>query len=392
MMGKLRPLHSAGLIMAILLLGCKTLEDSALGQEISKNTKSIPKLPKNPAVKELVALKNTYALKTKELPKDSLLTVLRSTNEVVLDSAKAGVLLDIYQGNADTTGIANVMTGTKRFNKPLSYNFDITVGDEVFYTFNYISGAQTLKLELFENNALRFKTDNFKRNKTFSGTFIVQNSGQLVANVKSKSIRKGYVKIHLAKINKRLKLDKVRQIVTDSVLTMVTQNDTLLKIFVPKKINLKAGIDITGEPAAYHEQRADQNLRYRLGWVYWFGDNEAYQRFTDLQEPLLGFALNELGNGTSYGVLPSFDNGNVSCELSLGQTDVKGDLSLNSKWNYGLVATNSQADLRFQFNNQSRLSSYNLQVLVGEVYYEQVRREVVVPVKKYRTTYRLRIE
>ena len=115
---------------------------------------------------------------------DSIYSILISEKEVLIDFEDRELYDNlIYENLNDTTFLTNIYMKTPTDGSPVSYQYNVLKGDEIYYSFENIGKSKIEEVSILEGDTYRFVKQKFPKKSKQSGKIRIINDNPLTLNV-----------------------------------------------------------------------------------------------------------------------------------------------------------------------------------------------------------------
>lgn len=320
-------------------------------------------------LKKMVGNKDSIAVVIKhyESYTDSLRDVFNNDGSVILNSSER-FLVDyvVPPKKYDTVYLANLNTTTEKGGNPISFQYDVKKGDEIFFEFENKKKKIIEDITIKEGGEIRYRYSNLKKRQSqVKGSFVVQADNILIVEITNNGFFKSIIKIKILKVPKPeeavfVNLDSIAEnkVIVEEV------KDTLYNISENQMFTISPVLDLSAK-SEVNFPILITDVEDVIGWGYWIGlekkDLEKYEQLTENDpsgEPLVSFAKSELNKIRPLTFLPKSNNEWVQLSYKTMHRDTR---SLNSDNNFAFFSTSSsqpEKRIEIRIRNKSKLYEY----------------------------------
>ena len=208
---------------------------------------------------------------------DSIYSILISEKEVLIDFEDRELYDNlIYKNLNDTTFLTNIYMKTPTDGSPVSYQYNVLKGDEIYYSFENIGKSKIEEVSILEGDTYRFVKQKFPKKSKQSGKIRIINDNPLTLNVinngffKNKGLFGSNLKISLKKVSPlNINYEEVYDSLPSEQIVIKVLNDTIYNSIYNESLVLKPILDITGKSELIVPLDIDPEGKELVGWGYW---------------------------------------------------------------------------------------------------------------------------
>ncbi len=383
--------YSIYLAFGVLILSCgsfKSLSDEiSVDVNLPANEEISNSFLSNEPVISSFESNNVKKLNLQQQNKlDSIYSILISEKEVLIDFEDRELYDNlIYENLNDTTFLTNIYMKTPTDGSPVSYQYNVLKGDEIYYSFENIGKSKIEEVSILEGDTYRFVKQKFPKKSKQSGKIRIINDNPLTLNVinngffKNKGLFGSNLKISLKKVSPlNINYEEVYDSLPSEQIVIKVLNDTIYNSIYNESLVLKPILDITGKSELIVPLDIDPEGKELVGWGYWVSLNpfNTIDWFSNKDNDLINFAKQEFFNSDEKISLQNSVNDNIKLKVNNISLDVR---TPNYSGNYALYQTDKKIDKPHRraevvIRNFSNIYSYNIKLGLVSVFFKE--REV----------------
>jgi len=317
---------------------------------------------------------------------DSIYSILISEKEVLIDFEDRELYDNlIYKNLNDTTFLTNIYMKTPTDGSPVSYQYNVLKGDEIYFSFENIGKKSIKEVSILEGDTYRFVKQRFPKKSKEQGKIRIIKDNPLTLNIinngffKNKGLFGSNLKISLKKVSPlNIKYEEVYDSVPSEQIAIKVLNDTIYNSFYDQSLILKPILDITGKSELIVPLDIDPEGKELIGWGYWVSLNpfNTIDWFSNKDNDLINFAKQEFFNSDEKISLQNSVNDNIKLKVNNISLDVR---TPNYSRNYALYESDKKIDKPHRraevvIRNFSNIYSYNIKIGLVSVFFKE--REV----------------